>query len=52
MTHNVGGGLAAHQQRQRIDKDGLACTGLAGQQIEPGPEHGDGVIDNGVIFGA
>ena len=52
VAHDLGGGLAAHQQRQRIDQDGFARAGFAGEQVEPRAEDGDGVIDNSVIFGA
>ena len=52
VANHVGGGLAAHQQRERIDEDGLARAGFAGEQVEAGAEDGDGVIDDGVVFGA
>ena len=44
--------LAAHQQRQRIDKNGLARAGFARQQVQPRAKDGNGVIDDGVVFGA
>ena len=52
MAHNFRGGFAAHQQSQRVDEDGFARAGFAGQQVEPGAEDGDGVIDDGVVFSA
>ena len=45
-------GFAAHQQGQRIYKDGFARAGFAGEQVEAGAEDGDGVIDDGVVFSA
>ena len=44
--------FAAHQQGQRVDKDGFARAGFAGEQVEAGAERGDGVIDDGVVFSA
>ena len=46
------GGFAAHEQGQRIDQDGFARAGFAGEQVEAGAEGGDGVIDDGVVFSA
>ena len=52
MPHHIGGGLIAHQKRQRIHQDGLARTRLSGQQIEAGTEDSNGVINDGVVFSA
>ena len=52
VADDFGGGFAAHQQGQRIDEDGFACAGFAGEQVEAGAERGDGVIDDGVVFSA
>ncbi len=52
VADHFGRGLATHQQRQRIDKDRLACAGFSGEQVESRAECGDGVIDDGVVFGA
>ena len=52
VADHFSGGLAAHQQGQRIDEDGLAGAGFAGEQVEAGAEDGDGVIDDGVVFSA
>ena len=52
VADHVGGGLAAHQQGQRVDQDGFAGAGFAREQIEPRAEDGDGVVDDGVILGA
>ena len=52
VADDFGGGFAAHQQGQRIDEDGFARAGFAGEQVEAGAKDGDGVIDDGVVFGA
>ncbi len=52
VAHHFDGGLAAHQQGQRVNQDGFARAGFAGKQVEPGAEGGDGVIDDGVVFSA
>ena len=52
VADDFDGGFAAHQQGQRIDEDGFAGAGFAGEQIETGAEEGDGVIDDGVVFSA
>ena len=52
MANDFRGGLATHQQGKRIYKNGLARAGFAGQQVQARTEDGDGVIDDGVIFGA
>ena len=52
VAHHFDRGFAAHQQSQRIDEDGFARAGFAGEQVEPRAERGDGVIDDGVVFSA
>ncbi len=52
VPDDVGGGLAAHQQGERVDQDGFAGAGFAGEEIEPRAEDGDGVVDDGVILGS
>ena len=52
VADNFGRGFAAHQQGQRIDEDGFARAGFAGEQVETRAEGGDGVIDDGVVFSA
>ncbi len=52
VADDLGGGFAAHEQGQRVDQDGFARAGFAGEQVEPGAEGGDGVIDDGVVFSA
>ena len=52
VADDVGGGFAAHEQGQRVDEDGFAGAGFAGEQVEAGAERGDGVIDDGVVFSA
>ena len=52
VADHVGGGFAAHEQGERVDEDGFAGAGFAGEQIEAGAERGDGVIDDGVVFSA
>ena len=52
VADHVGRGFAAHQQGQRVDEDGFARAGFAGEQVEAGTERGDGVIDDGVVFSA
>ena len=52
MADNVGGGFAAHEQSQRVDQDGFARAGFAGEQVKAGAEVGDGVIDDSVVFSA
>ena len=52
VANHFGGGFAAHQQRQRIHENGFARAGFAGEQVQARAERGDGVIDDGVIFGA
>ncbi len=42
--------LAAHEQCEGIDEDGFARAGFAREQVEPRPEDGDGVVDDGVVF--
>jgi hypothetical protein len=44
--------FAAHEEGERVDEDGFACAGFAGEEIEAGAEGGDGVIDDGVVFSA
>ena len=38
VADNVGRGFAAHQQGERIDEDGFARAGFAGEQVEAGAE--------------
>ncbi len=52
VAHHFHRCFAPHQQGQRIHKDRLARTGLTRQQIQPWAEHGNGVIDDGVVFSA
>src|SRR5439155_16244168 len=52
VTNDVRGCLSPHQKRQSIDQNGLAGAGFAGEQIEPGAENGDSVIDDGVVLGS
>ena len=49
---NVGRSLAAEQQDEGVDEDGFACAGFACEQVEARAELGDGVVDDGVVFGA
>ena len=44
--------FAAEEEGERVDEDGFAGAGFAGEEIEAGPEGGDGVIDDGVVFSA
>ena len=52
VADHVGRGFAAHEEGQRVDEDGLAGAGFAGEEVEAGAERGDGVIDDGVVFSA
>ena len=52
VAHDFGRCFATHQEGQRINKDGFACAGFAGEQVEARAEGGDGVIDDGVVFSA
>ncbi len=52
VADHFGRGFAAHEQGQRVDEDGFAGAGFAGEQIEARAEDGDGVIDDGVVFSA
>ena len=36
VANDVAGGFFAEQQRERVDQDGLAGAGFAGQQVQPG----------------
>ncbi len=44
--------FAAHQQREGVDKNGFARAGFSGEEVEPGAERGNSVIDDGVVFSA
>ncbi len=50
MAHRVAGGLVAQQQRERVDEDGFAGAGFAGQQVEAGRELHGHVVDHRVVF--
>ena len=52
VADDVGRGFAAHEEGERVDEDGFACAGFAGEEVEAGTERGDGVIDDGVVFSA
>ena len=50
VADDLDGGFAAHEQGQRVDQDGFARAGFAGEQVKPRAEVGNGVIDDGVVF--
>ncbi len=50
VADDVAGGLATEEQGQRIHQDGLARTGLAGEQIQAGAELCDCMVDDGLVF--
>ena len=52
MADQLDRAFAPHEEGERIDEDGLACAGFAGEQVESGAKGGDGVIDDGVIISA
>ncbi len=52
VADDVGGRFAAHEEGERVHEDGFARAGFAGEEVEAGPEGGDGVIDDGVVFSA
>jgi len=41
---------AAQQQAQRIDHDGFAAAGLAGEQVQAGVKPHAGLLDHRVVF--
>ena len=52
MANQLDRAFAPHEEGERIDEDGLARAGFAGEQVESGAEGGDGVIDDGVVVSA
>ncbi len=50
VTHDLTRCLASEQEGQSVHQDRFARAGLPGQQIQPGPQRGRGVIDNRIIF--
>src|SRR5271156_5867499 len=52
MPHHIGGGLVAHEQRQRVDQYGLTRPGLSRQQVEARAEDSNRMINDGVVFSA
>ena len=47
---HVRGSFFAEQQGERVDEDGFAGAGFAGQEIQPGGELYRQVVDDRVIF--
>ena len=52
VSNNFGRCLTTHEESQRIYKNGLACAGLAREQVQSRAKCGDGVINDGIVFGA
>ena len=46
MAHDVPGRAAAGDEQQRVDHDGLARAGLAGERGEAGPNSSSAVVDD------
>ncbi len=49
VAHHFRAGAAAGQQLQRIDQDGLAGAGFAGEHREPGTQLQLHVVDDGEV---
>jgi len=44
--------LVAHQERERVNQNGLACASFSSQEIQPSAELNCKVINDGVILEA
>ena len=49
-TDHIRRGARAKQQRERIDNDGLAATGLSGQQVESAVEAHAQLVDDRIVL--
>lgn len=50
MTDDVRGGAIAEQKAQRVNQDGLPCSGFASEQIQTRAELDFHAVNDGVIF--
>jgi hypothetical protein len=52
MPHNLRRSFPPHQQRKSINKDRLARSSLAREQVQPRAKHSNGMVDYSVVFSA